>query len=115
MNKLDRFQNILKDILDFRERRDWKQFHNPKNIAESISLEAAELLEHFQWKDFDASEKYAKENKEAISEEAADILVYLLYFCDRIGIDILGAVEKKMKQNNKKYPIEKSKGNAIKY
>ncbi len=110
-----RISAILKEILDFRERRDWKQFHNPKNLAISISIEANELLEHFQWKNMEESLAYIKENKEMLSEEAADILVYLLYFCNDAEIDLLQAVENKIEKNNQKYPVEKSKGKSTKY
>ena len=111
----DRLNAILREILDFRERRDWKQFHNPKNLAVSISLESNELLEHFQWKNMEESLTYLKQNKEKLSEEAADILVYLLYFCNDAEIDLLQAVEDKIEKNNKKYPVEKSKGKSTKY
>ena len=116
MNK----QNIelklaIQKLLNFRKYRDWEQFHNPKNLAISISLEAAELLENFQWRDLEESLKFARENKEKISEEVADLLIYIFYLCNDLGIDFVGAIDKKIEENNKKYPVNKSKGKCNKY
>ncbi len=116
MNEKDTtIQKIIKKIIDFRSKRDWKQFHNPKNLAISISLESAELLENFQWKDLNESIEYAKKNKGKISEEIADILIYIFYLCEDLGIDFIEAIENKIKNNEKKYPVDKSKGNSLKY
>ena len=106
---------LLKKILEFRKDRDWEQFHNPKNLAISISLEAAELLENFQWKDLEESLKFAQENKGKISEEVADLLIYIFYLCNDLGIDFMNAIDKKIEVNSKKYPIDKSKGKSNKY
>ena len=108
-------KKVIDKIIDFREQRDWEQFHNPKNLAISISLEAAELLENFQWKDLEESIKFARENKEKISEEIADLLIYIFYLCNDLGIDFIDAIDKKIEENNKKYPIDKSKGKSNKY
>ena len=107
--------SVLKEIIEFRKKRGWEQFHNPKNLAISISLEAAELLENFQWKNMEESLNYALENKEKISEEVADLLIYIFYLCNDLGIDFKEAIENKISENQKKYPIDKSKGNSLKY
>ena len=99
-------------ILKFRDERDWKQFHNPKDLAISISLEAAELLEIFQWSGTDV---VCDDKKEKIAEELADVLVYCTLMADACGLDIDEIVQKKMDTNSKKYPVEKAKGNNKKY
>jgi len=114
-NKNFDLEKIYKIITDFRKKRDWEKFHNPKNLAISISLEANELLEHFQWNDLKESLEYAKNNKEKISSEIADILVYILYLCNDLNIDLSKAIYKKIKENEAKYPVSKSKGNSTKY
>lgn len=111
----DNLKEITKKINDFRIARDWKQFHNPKNLAEAITLEASELLEFYQWKTLEQSLEVSQEKKDAISQEIADIAIYLLMICDEIGIDLLDAMESKIKINNEKYPVSKSKGNSKKY
>ena len=116
-NKKKKFQleEISKKVIKFRDDRNWKKFHNPKNLAISISIEANELLEHFQWKDLKESKKYAENNKDKISSEIADIIIYLLYLCHDLNIDLADSIDKKMKENNSKYPISKSKGKSLKY
>ena len=94
-------------IIRFQEERDWKKFHTPENLAKSISIEAAELLEHFQWgKEYDVGE---------VSEELADVLIYCLYMVHALDLDVNEIILDKMKKNAIKYPVEKSKGNAKKY
>ena len=114
-NKKFDLEEIYKIITSFRKERDWEKFHNPKNLAISISLEANELLEHFQWIDLKESLEYAKNNKNKISPEIADILVYILYLCNDLDIDISEAIKKKIKENKEKYPVKKSKGKSTKY
>ncbi len=109
------FDIIMEKIIKFRKARDWEKFHNPKNLAISISLEANELLEHFQWKDFQESIDYAKKHKKEISKEISDIVVYLLYLSHDLGIDLLDSIDKKISENDSKYPINKSKGKSLKY
>ncbi|MEE0942660.1 MAG: nucleotide pyrophosphohydrolase [Methanobrevibacter sp.] len=95
------------EIIKFQEERDWKKFHTPENLAKSISIEAAELLEHFQWgKEYDESE---------VADELADVLIYCMYMADSLNLDIKEIIRNKMKKNAIKYPISKSKGNAKKY
>ncbi|MEC0227357.1 nucleotide pyrophosphohydrolase [Paenibacillus alba] len=103
---------IIKKIIEFRDERDWKQFHNPKDLAISLTLEASELLENFQWKD---SSEALKQNMEQIKDELADVLIYSLMIAHDLEIDIESAILNKIDKNAKKYPVEKSKGTAKKY
>lgn len=102
-------------IREFRDARDWMQFHNPKNLAISITLEATELLEHFQWKTLEESEAHAISAKDQIADEIADIAVYLIELTDNLGIDLQQAILNKLEKNAAKYPADKAKGNAKKY
>ena len=110
----DSIKELRDNILNFRDARDWKKFHNPKDLAISISLEAAELLEVFQWSGEDVevdSEK--KINK--VKEELADVMIYSILMADTLGLDISEIVNNKLEENNKKYPVEKAYGKADKY
>ena len=98
---------LKNELIKFQKERDWKKFHTPENLAKSISIEAAELLEHFQW-----GKEY---NLEEVSEELADVLIYCIYMADSLDLDIYEIILNKMKKNAIKYPIDKSKGNAKKY
>jgi len=117
MNENDsiNLKDLYTKLIKFRKDRDWEQFHNPKNLAISISLEASELLENFQWQNLEESIKSAQENKDKISEEVADLLIYIFYLCNDLDIDFLEAIENKIATNDKKYPVDKSKGNSLKY
>jgi NTP pyrophosphatase (non-canonical NTP hydrolase) len=108
-------KEIMEKILNFRDKRDWQQFHDPKNLAEAISIEAAELQEVFLWSDVKESRKIAAEKKQEISEELADIFIFSLLFAHETGIDMETAILEKIKLNDKKYPVEKSKGTSKKY
>jgi len=108
-------KNLTKKIIKFRDERNWKQFHNPKDVALSLVLEATEVLEHFQWKDKEEVERYIKTNKEEISEELADVLYWVLLMSHDLELDILDALGKKIQKNRRKYPVNKVKGNHIKY
>lgn len=99
----------------FARDRQWEKFHNPKDLAIAVALEASELLEHFVWKTVEESEVYAREHKEELAEEIADVAIYLMLFCDRLGLDFLEIVDNKIEKNAKKYPISKAKGSAKKY
>jgi|SRR3989344_386991 len=108
--------DIQKKAIAFRDARDWKQFHNPKDMALSLLLEAAEVLEHFQWKATKTDiEKYAKAHKSEIGEELADVLYWILTMSHDLGIDLEKAFEGKMEKNAKRYPVAKAKGKATKY
>jgi NTP pyrophosphatase (non-canonical NTP hydrolase) len=108
-------QDTIARIRKFRDDRDWKQFHDPKNLAVSISIEAAELLELFQWKTGEEATRFAAENQERVSEEIADVAIYLIELADITGIDLAKAIEDKLAKNAKKYPVEKSRGVTSKY
>lgn len=108
-------QKFTERIITFRDARDWKQFHNPKDLALSLVLEASEVLEHFQWKNKEEMEKYIKTNKTDIGEELSDVLYWVLLMSHDLKIDILDALEKKIKKNEDKYPVEKAKGKHTKY
>ena len=110
-----KIEELVNKIIKFRKDRDWEQFHNPKDLAISLSLEASEVLEHFQWKSKEEVEKYILENKLEIGEELADVLYWVLLMGNDLNIDVLEALNKKMKMNEKKYPIEKAKGKHTKY
>jgi dCTP diphosphatase len=112
MSEIKQLQQMIRK---FRDERDWMQFHNPKNLACSISIEAAELLEHFQWKTPEESEALGKDQKEKISHEIADVAVYLLELADNLDIDLSQAIQAKLALNAAKYPIIKAKGSAVKY
>jgi NTP pyrophosphatase (non-canonical NTP hydrolase) len=99
-------------LLKFRDERDWKQFHDSKNLATAISIEAAELNELFLWKSVEESEKVAKEK---IKDELADILAFSLLLAEKHGFDVKAIVLDKVKRNGEKYPVEKAKGSAKKY
>ena len=107
-----RFEDAQANTLQFRDARDWAQFHNPKDLAISISLEAAELLEAFQWSGPDTSAA-GRENK--IREELSDILIYCIYLADTCNLDIADIITEKLAQNARKYPADKARGNSRKY
>ena len=105
-------QETINKVLAFRDARNWRQFHNPKDLAISLSLEAAELLEVFQWSadDLECTEKMDK-----IREELADVVSYCILMADACGLDLDEIVQAKIKKNNEKYPVEKAYGNKAKY
>ena len=105
-------QETIDQILKFRDDRNWKQFHNPKDLAISISLEAAELLEVFQWS---AEDVVCEAKKDKIREELADVLNYCILMADVCGLDMDEIIVEKVKRNALKYPVEKAKDSAKKY
>ena len=109
------WKEFQKEVIAFRDARDWKQFHNPKDMALSLVLEAAEVMEHFQWKNEEQVKKYIKTNKAEIGEELADVLYWVLLMSHDLKIDILKELDQKLKKNAKKYPVAKAKGRADKY
>lgn len=112
---MDKLDKIIKRITNFRDARDWKQFHNPKDVSLSLVLEAGEVMEHFQWKNKEEIEKYVKTNKDDIGEELADVLYWILLMGHDLDIDVFDALDKKIKKNEEKYPVEKAKGKHTKY
>lgn len=105
-------QDTIDQVLKFRDDRDWKQFHNPKDLAVSISLEAAELLEVFQWSGADLE---CADKQDKIKEELADVVNYCILMADVCGVDLDDIVCEKIKRNNEKYPVEKAFGSKEKY
>jgi NTP pyrophosphatase (non-canonical NTP hydrolase) len=114
-SNMKRIEELTKRIVDFRDARDWKQFHNPKDLAISLSLEASEVLEHFQWKNKEEMEKYIVSDKEHIADELADVLYWVLLMSHDLNIDVLTALDRKQTKNEEKYPVEKAKGKHTKY
>jgi NTP pyrophosphatase (non-canonical NTP hydrolase) len=102
-------QIITDALVEFRNERDWEQFHNPKDLAIALNIEASELLEAFIWKDANEA------NPAKIKEELADVFAYAFLMADKCGLNVKDIVLEKIKQNSEKYPIEKAKGNAKKY
>lgn len=100
-------EDLIKEIIKFRDERDWRRFHTPENLAKSISIEAAELLENFQW-----NSSYSEEE---VSEELADVFIYCVLMADALNVDIQKIAYNKLAINMQKYPISKSRGNSIKY
>ncbi|WP_346675084.1 nucleotide pyrophosphohydrolase [Methanobrevibacter woesei] len=100
-------EELKEKIIEFQQERDWKKFHTPENLAKSISIEAAELLEHFQW-----NKEY---NKEEVADELADVLNYCILMADALDVDVKEIVLNKIEKNAIKYPIKKFKGKSTKY
>lgn len=112
---MQNIDELIKKIIAFRNARDWKQFHNPKDVSLSLVLEAGEVMEHFQWKNKEEIKNYIKTNKNAVGEELADVLYWVLLMSHDLKIDILDALDKKIKRNEDKYPVKKVKGKHTKY
>lgn len=108
-------KDLAKRVVNFRNKRNWKKFHNPKDLAISLSLEASELLEHFQWKTTEEMDAYVKSNKKEIAKELADIFYWVLLIQNDLKIDLIKAFDIKMTENESKYPVSKAKGKATKY
>lgn len=109
---METLESIQEKVIKFRDDRNWKQFHTPKDLAISLSLEAAELLEVFQWSGADTS---AEGKNEKIAEELADVLLYSLLMADVTGLDVKEIMLKKLAKNCEKYPVEKAYGSSKKY
>jgi dCTP diphosphatase len=111
----DPLEPLIQALRAFASARDWEQFHTPKNLASALSVEAAELLEHFQWLTEAQSQTLSVDKREQVAAEAADVFLYLLRLCDTLDIDLLAAAQRKLVVNGEKYPVDKSRGNAKKY
>jgi NTP pyrophosphatase (non-canonical NTP hydrolase) len=111
--------NPLRDLRDelraFAAARDWDQFHSPRNLATALAVEAAELLEPFQWLTEEQSRALPPETRAAVEEEMADVLLYLVRLADRLDVDLAAAARAKILRNAEKYPVEKSRGSSRKY
>lgn len=105
-------KKLQQRIIEFRDARNWKQFHNPKDLAISLSIEAGELLENFQWK---SSEEAIESRLENIKDELADVVIYAFLLSDALGVDLKQIIFDKIKKNEERYPIEKSFGSKNKY
>ncbi|NOZ69461.1 MAG: nucleotide pyrophosphohydrolase [Deferribacteres bacterium] len=108
--------DLKRKLLEFRRERDWEKFHRPKDLAVSLVIEAAELLEHFQWKtDKEVADMLQGESAEGVAEEIADIAIYLTYLCHDLNLDIEEIVAGKLERNREKYPAHMVRGSAKKY
>ena len=110
--ELTRLRNLVRVFVD---ERDWDQFHTPKNLSAALTVEAAELLEHFQWLQHGRAEELGPEKLVQVRHEMADVLVYLVRLADKLDVDLMAAVEEKMVLNRAKYPAELVRGDARKY
>ena len=113
--RVGQIRELTEKIKRFRDDRDWLQFHNHKDMALSLMLEAAEVLEHFQWKSIEECKKHAEERREEIADELADVAMYLFELADNLGVDLPEAIKAKLAKNIEKYPIERAKGKHTKY
>lgn len=111
----DSIQEITAEIRAFRDARDWKQFHSPKDLAVAITAEAGELLQHFVWQTPEQSALRAVERKDEISQEMADVAILLFEMADDIGVDLAKAMRAKIARNEQRYPLEKARGSNKKY
>lgn len=108
-------ESLVLALRDFARARDWEQFHSPKNLAAALSVEAAELLEHFQWLTDAQSRALNGDKRAQVAEEVADVLLYLLQLSDKLGIDPLEAARAKLEVNAEKYPVDRARGSSRKY
>ena len=108
------FSDLAQKLRDFAQERDWEQFHSPKNLSMALSVEVAELVEHFQWLTEEKSSCLEANELADIAAEIADIQIYLTRLADQLGVDIEDAVTKKLEVNASKYPVAKAYGNALK-
>lgn len=109
------FETLKEKLLQFRNERDWEQFHDPKNLAEGLTIESAELLENFLWKKTEQSRSLSEKEMQRVKEEIGDIFAFLIYLCHELDIDLFEAAGRKIDLNHIKYPVEKSKGRSTKY
>ncbi|MEB0056487.1 nucleotide pyrophosphohydrolase [Variovorax sp. LG9.2] len=112
---MDSLNNLASQLKQFANERDWEQFHSPKNLSAALSVEAAELLEHFQWLTEEQSRQLSPERLEAVGAEVADVLLYLIQLASALGIDPIVAAQAKIKLNGLKYPIDRARGSSKKY
>jgi NTP pyrophosphatase (non-canonical NTP hydrolase) len=112
---MDKLQDMKEKLAKFLKERDWQKFHNPKDLAIALSIEANELLEHFQWKKIDELPKVVEEKRDEIASEVADIMHFLIAFSNITGIDLYEEFLKKLEHNNKRYPKDLVKGKSHKY
>ena len=106
---------LTRRLREFADARDWEQFHSPKNLPLALSVEVAEIVEHFQWLSEAQSNELPEQTLDKVETELADTLLYLVRLADKLDIDLLDAARRKIEINEQKYPVEKSRGNAKKY
>lgn len=111
----DPFRELRDALRAFAAERDWDQFHSPRNLATALAVEAAELLEPFQWLDDVQARDLAPETRDAVEEEMADVLLYLIRLADKLDVDLERAAHAKLQRNAEKYPIERARGSSRKY
>ena len=112
---MDEFKALQQKVIAFRDARDWSQFHDPKNLAEGLSIEAAELMENFLWKTTEQSRQLSDTERARVKDELADIFVFLMVLSHELDIDLFSETHRKIDQNAQKYPVDKAKGNCKKY
>jgi dCTP diphosphatase len=115
MEPTDSLAELTRRICAFRDARDWRQFHSPKDLAVAITAEAGELLQHFVWQSSESSIERAQQRKDDISAEMADVAILLLEFAEVVGVDLGAAVAAKLEKNEKRYPVSKAFGSNKKY
>jgi NTP pyrophosphatase (non-canonical NTP hydrolase) len=108
-------KELVQKLRDFAKERDWDQFHSPKNLSMALSVEIAEIVEHFQWATEKESFELNPDKLEKVKDEIGDILIYLVRLADKLGIDPIEAAKEKLEKNKQKYPVDKVKGKANKY
>ena len=108
-------QRLVDRLREFAQRRDWEQFHSPKNLSMALAVEASELLEHFQWMSEEQSQKLSPQQHRLVSLEMADVFIFLLRLVDRLDVDLLEVTKEKMLINETRYPADRVKGSAKKY
>ncbi len=111
----DSLRDITEHLDRFARARDWQQFHSPKNLASALSVEAGELLEHFQWLTEEQSRSLPSEKRDVVGAEIADVLLYLIQLASSLGIDPIAVAQAKLKVNDLKYPVDRARGNSKKY
>jgi NTP pyrophosphatase (non-canonical NTP hydrolase) len=111
----DSLRDLTQQLEQFAQDRDWQQFHSPKNLASALVVEAAELLEHFQWMTEQQSRELAPDKRDAVGAEIADVLLYLIQLATTLGIDPIAAARAKLGVNELKYPADRARGTSRKY
>src|SRR5512147_2114223 len=111
----DTLADLIAQVRDFADARDWQQFHSPKNLAAPMTVEAGEVLEHFQWLTEAESESLSAEKRREVELELADVLIYLVRLADRLDVDLIAAAARKIAINAQRYPVDQAKGSNKKY
>jgi len=111
----DSLADLAQQLDQFAQARDWQQFHSPKNLASALIVEAGELLEHFQWLTEEQSRSLSPEKRDAVGDEVADVLLYLIQLAGALGIDPVAAAQAKLKLNAQRYPVDRARGSSAKH